>query len=199
MPASNAASCYEAVIRAYVEYRRNHPDRHIDHCLTQPSLLDTVVQAAQSVDHSGKIHPHQCRVGRKRLAEWGQELSSYTQRIRAATTFEGILDTVHYAAQNFSGGGIGELTIYDTAHRIGEKMGLPPKKIYLHSGTRSGAAILVKTIDKSTASIEASQLPPEFHKLAPTELEDILCMYKGALQKCADSSHSPPTYAKPRC
>jgi hypothetical protein len=35
--------------------------------------------------------------------------------------------------------GLGELYVYDTALRIGAKIGLLPRRVYLHAGTRVGA------------------------------------------------------------
>src|SRR5258705_237880 len=38
--------------------------------------------------------------------------------------------------------GLGELYLYDTALRIGAKLGVLPQAIYLHAGTRAGAKAL---------------------------------------------------------
>ena len=71
--------------------------------------------------------------------------------------------------------GVGELYIYDTSLRIGSYLGNLPEKVYLHSGTRTGAR---KIGFKNKYVIEMSELPNEFQKLEPFEVEDILCIYK---------------------
>ena len=74
---------------------------------------------------------------------------------------------------------IGELTTYDTAHRIGCKLCLPPTRVYLHSGTQSGAVAL--GIHRSCTSISVKVLPKPFAVLEPYEIEDCLCILKGLL------------------
>jgi hypothetical protein len=48
-------------------------------------------------------------------------------------------DELFQMVDNAIGGihGIGPLTVYDTACRIGEYLNLKPEKIYLHAGTRA--------------------------------------------------------------
>jgi hypothetical protein len=73
--------------------------------------------------------------------------------------------------------GIGELTVYDTALRIGAKLGLPPERVYLHSGTRVGARAL--GLNWRTPHLELEDFPAELRTLKPHEIEDCLCIFKG--------------------
>jgi len=75
--------------------------------------------------------------------------------------------------------GVGELTIYDTANRIGAHLGLKPEHIYLHAGTKKGAEKLLGHRIKAK-HINAHDLPPAFQNkaLSNAALEDILCIYK---------------------
>lgn len=73
---------------------------------------------------------------------------------------------------------IGDLTIYDIAHRIGAFLGLEPKHVYLHTGTAEGARAL-GFVDRST--LEKSELPMAFAPLSEAEIEDLLCIYKSRL------------------
>jgi hypothetical protein len=69
--------------------------------------------------------------------------------------------------------GIGALTVYDIAHRIGAYLGKSPKMVYLHRGTKEGAAIL----GFRGESLDPTQLPSAFSRLTPAEIEDCLCIY----------------------
>ena len=56
--------------------------------------------------------------------------------------------------------GIGELTIYDTALRIGFYLDIYPDKVYLHAGTREGAKRLIgEDKVKNKKYLEMSELP----------------------------------------
>ena len=72
--------------------------------------------------------------------------------------------------------GMGELTIYDTALRIGAKLGLEPHLVFLHAGTRIGARRL--GIDLSRPYVALADLPATLRILKPREIEDVLCIYK---------------------
>ena|SRR5579863_6225617 len=77
--------------------------------------------------------------------------------------------------------GIGELTIYDIAHRVGAFLGLEPELVYLHRSTRDGAKVL--GIASKLRMIELSVLPSAFRRLRPYEMEDALCIYKDELKQ----------------
>ena len=68
--------------------------------------------------------------------------------------------------------------VYDTALRIGAKLGVEPKTVYLHRGTRSGAKAL--GIETNRPFIEVHEFPRQLRSLRPRELEDCLCIYKEA-------------------
>jgi hypothetical protein len=77
--------------------------------------------------------------------------------------------------------GIGELTVYDTAVRIGARFQLEPDRVYLHAGTRDGAKALLD-VDGPREAIERDELPAQLRVLSPREIEDLLCIYKDALR-----------------
>ena len=77
--------------------------------------------------------------------------------------------------------GIGTLTIYDISLRIGAKLGLYPKAVYLHGGVISGAKAL--GLNYRQESIPIKDIPePISSNLEPYEIEDFLCICKGALR-----------------
>src|SRR5262249_51982407 len=97
--------------------------------------------------------------------------------VRRCQTFGELLELVGHAVGRISG--IGELTIYDTALRIGGKLGLEPDVVYLHAGTREGARVF----GLDGASVPLSKFPPAFRGLKPREVEDCLCIYKRDLAR----------------
>jgi hypothetical protein len=56
-------------------------------------------------------------------------------------------------------------------------LGESPELVYLHSGTKIGAAALSLT----GKAIHPNELPPPFSRLTAAECEDCLCIYKDAL------------------
>ena len=70
--------------------------------------------------------------------------------------------------------GIGTLTVYDIAHRIGAFCRIYPELVYLHAGTRKGAAFGGIKGDAFDPGI----LPKPFFRLQSYEIEDCLCLYK---------------------
>lgn len=75
---------------------------------------------------------------------------------------------------------IGELTVYDTALRVGARFGLEPSRVYVHAGTRDGARAL--GFDGHRQYIEMDELPASSRRLRAREAEDMLCIYKKRLQ-----------------
>jgi hypothetical protein len=73
---------------------------------------------------------------------------------------------------------MGVLTVYDVAHRIAAFLGKPPHLVYLHAGTRVGAAALGIKGDV----VDPDELPAAFAVLTAAEIEDCLCIYKDELR-----------------
>lgn len=115
------------------------------------------------------------------MAEFAKRLSKRETKIVACKTFEELYGLV----RNVSTGiyRIGPLAAYDTATRIGAKLRLFPHEVYLHAGTRQGAAAL--GFDSHMESVHPSLLPQAFKKLRAYEIEDVLCIYKKELRKIA--------------
>jgi hypothetical protein len=63
--------------------------------------------------------------------------------------------------------GIGKLMVYDIAHRIGAYFGKSPKLVYLHRGTKEGAA----NLGFRGETLDPALLPAAFSALTAAELE----------------------------
>ena len=75
--------------------------------------------------------------------------------------------------------GIGPLTVYDVAYRVGACLGKAPDIVYIHAGTKVGAAVF----GLSGKAIHPNQLPAPFSRLTAAECEDCLCRYKDQLRE----------------
>jgi len=125
---------------------------------------------------SGKRHPHQRRISGALLEQVGARLQGIGRKLARAADFAAL----HGAVDDEIGGikGIGALTVYDIAHRIGAHFKKSPERVYLHAGTRTGARVF----NISGDSFDPKILPKAFSRLAPSEIEDCLCMYKDGLR-----------------
>ncbi len=167
------------VVKDYIEnYRQKAADELAYYGSSSP-LSETIRFAANAIRKDGKRHDHQRRIPGSALARLGRKLLAIEQNVQVSKSFADLLKLIKEAAKNLKH--IGELAIYDTALRIGAKLGQYPQEVYLHAGTRKGAVVL--GIDPSQDSVAPSSFRPEFKQLKPYEIEDVLCIYKSDLQR----------------
>ena len=170
MPSSQLKS----IAAHYAERHRRPAERELEYFRILPEE-DAVSKAALAQLPSGKRHAHQYRVPLAALQEGRRLLLDNLPALRKASSFDELFELVEAMIRPISG--IGELTVYDTALRIGARLGLEPAKVYLHAGTRAGAKALGLAYRGNT--IELAELPAELQTLTAREIEDVLCIYKG--------------------
>lgn len=127
----------------------------------------------------GKRHDHQTRIRRGALKQVVRRFKGTAWNVHK--TFSELHSFLGRRIGSIPG--IGELMVYDTALRIGAKLGLHPKGVYLHRGTRSGVRAL--GLDTDRPFINVYELPRELRTLRPHEIEDCLCIYKAELARRA--------------
>ena len=165
------------IVADYIRYRRADAEQEQRWFAIQRTLQEAVSHAALAVSPSGKRLSHQRRIPQSVLAKSGRRLFVSLPALSKAKSFEELHETVEALIGQIPG--IGELTIYDTALRIGAHLRLEPTVVFLHAGTRVGARRLGLSV--SRASIPVSEFPHAFQKLKPREIEDVLCIYKSEL------------------
>ncbi len=171
----------ERIIDNYKKQKRKPVDYHVQFCLDQENLKDAIEAAARAVDDYGKIHFHQRRVAKADLMAFAEKLMALESEFAEAKSFDEIYEIVKKTNQT----GINELTVFDTAFRIGSYLNLFPDKIYLTSGTRIGAEhLLGKLDDKNT--LLPTDLPSPFQRkdLSIADIEDILYVCRNDLEYC---------------
>lgn len=107
---------------------------------------------------------------------WAERLLNELELLRSAETFADLYDRLQSLRIKF----VGPLTVYDTAFRIGAKLGLEPELVYLHRGTLAGAVLLGFS---KRPHLKMEELPSAFQGLRPYEVEDCLCIYKKDIKR----------------
>lgn len=135
-------------------------------------------RAWESLCSNGKMHPHQYRVGAKKLKSYLENVQK--KKPESFETFEEVyrwVDSVIHPTD--SSKKVNELRknllAYDVALRLGMWLKLEPVAVYLHKGAEDGAKNLIEAKGR-TAPVNA--FPQEIQQLGPTHIENFLCIYK---------------------
>ncbi len=137
----------------------------------QPTLKKAIEFAALARDGRGKRYSHQRRPNSAVLKQAKSLLLPLAADFQRCESFDAVHGLVEHQLKDVDG--LAELYHYDTAFRIGIKLGLFPKRIYLHRGTRRGARAL--QLNTAVKTLEIGDLPQGLRKLRPHEAEDVLC------------------------
>jgi hypothetical protein len=166
----DAMSILAAIRDDYI--RRFRPRARVEAAhFAMGSLLERVQNAALARTASGRKHKHQWRIPPALLSQFAERLIARLAEISRAKSFAHLLAVVDLAKLK----GISELTVYDTALRIGAGQLLEPEEVYLHAGTRKGAMRLGLNVNRQ--SIPRAEIPSALTGLSPSEVEDLLCSY----------------------
>ena len=168
------------IVSDYIRDYRDDARKELRFFEIQRSPSVAIRKAALCELPSGNRHPHQHRIARALLEQVEARLQGIGRELARAADFAAL----HLAVDDEIGGikGIGALTVYDIAHRIGAHFGKAPELVYLHAGTRTGARVF----NIRGNSFDPRILPKAFSRLACSEIEDCLCIYKDELR---DGAH----------
>lgn len=166
----------DEIVSDYIREYRDHARKEMRFFEIQRSPSKAIRKAALCELPSGKRHPHQRRISRALLEQVEARLQGISRKLAGASSF----DELHRAVEDEVGSlkGIGALTVYDIAQRIGAHFRKVPQRVYLHAGTKTGA----RTFGISGDSFDPKVLPKAFSRLAASEIEDCLCIYKDELR-----------------
>lgn len=174
---------YAEVVAKYLAEDQERGDADLRWFAGQPDFETLLEKAVMSRTRENLRHPHQRRIPESVLRAAHKALSRCD--LASCRSFDELHDLIEDSTNQIAG--IGPLAVFDFACRIGAKLKLRPKKVYLHSGTRNGATAL--GLGRGRKSIEVRELPEEFHSLSPRHVEDCLCIHKDTLKDIA-SRHS---------
>lgn len=155
------------------EHRQQLELQHYSTYKENPKEL--INRIAWAITSEGKTHSHQRRITKSAKLELEEHLIKNFETIKGIRKFEDYLKLCRRIK------GIGPLTSYDVATRLGICFNIFPDKVYLHCGTRTGAKNLLGDKIKGKRYLYLSELPKELHCLTPLQIEDFLCIYKNLL------------------
>lgn len=175
LPVSNRDGL-RAIVRAYLQNCQPRLAAQLRSFAEEPTPRSAVSRAALAQEPDGRRYSHQRRIRRTVLQEARRLLLDFD--LGGVSQFT----ELHSAVQRTIGpiAGAGELLIYDTALRIGAKLNVMPKAVYMHAGTRRGARALGLEWKQPTISVQ--DLPIVLRDLQPHEVEDLLCIFKDRLR-----------------
>jgi hypothetical protein len=183
----NDLNSLSGIVKDYISNWRDIAKKELRHFSGQRTLEDAIELAALARGPNGEKLSHQWRIPASVLKKSHQRLRAAICEIRRTRPFEELHQLILKKIGSIHG--IGELMVYDTALRIGAKLGREPSEVFLHAGTRVGARKL--GLDISRETIGMSELPPLLRKLKAREVESLLCMYKDHLGRCKPSAPPP--------
>jgi len=167
-----------AIVRHYLQHYQPLHDHELMWFRNQSSLEEALRIAGEAQDDRGHRYSHQRRVKSHAIREATKRLADSHNDIQDCSSFHDLWNAAGSVLRPVQG--IGELYIYDTALRIGAQLRLTPKKVYLHAGTLTGARKLglLSSQDSHKLWLEPRELPAPFRDLPPSDVENLLCIYK---------------------
>ena len=116
------------------------------------------------------------------LEKLAEKLKSLKSKIKTLKDFHSLFVFIREVATNIEG--IGPLSVYDTALRLGSHLKLNPDKIYIHSGTKTGyKALIDERCNVEFVERNSFRPVPYLNEFDSKYLEDILCIYKKTFKK----------------
>lgn len=170
---------YDEIVEDYIKTYRPIDQAERENWVDHACLSDAIEIAALSTLKNGNRHPHQYRIPGEALQHAAAALVGI--EFSDVHNFDDLHQIVDESIRSIKG--IGELTVYDIAHRIGMSLDIAPEYVYLHRGTREGAHALGLTGDK----LQVDQLPCALRTLTAAEIENSLCIYKANISQIENS------------
>ena len=175
---SRRETTLDGLVGLFIEDYREDNARELRYFGRARTLNEAIARAALSEYPPGKRHPHQRRIPGTQLVEAKNQLDAIAESLLDCRSFSELHSVVEHQIGSIYK--IGDLAVYDIAHRIGAFLGLEPERVYLHTGTREGARALGI---KGKRSVDLASFPKAFAVLRPAEVEDCLCIFKNELRR----------------
>jgi hypothetical protein len=159
-------------------------------CAEAGSFEEAVWIACESRRRNGKMHSHQTKVTKDARRELGHNMidlwTNHPRELERIT-----FDEFHDAIWDIRPGGIGPLTTYDVATRVGAYLKLAPDAIYLHTGARLGwESLMGHSVNYPRGGVPLrvprGLWPLPLLELTADQAEDFLCTYRTALGRVAE-------------
>lgn len=208
-PLTNLAAITEDFQWRYVATKKT--DQVVKYCMKAPKYSVAVRRAVEARDKHGKHHNHQSKVditARRKLgakmcapkfSKWAKKLAKRVDE--GPDWLYSRFDALHDAIDEVKPKGIGPVTVYDVAVRVGAYLGIEPRAVYLHAGVRQGVKSLGAALCatgkvregeelkkmSSLKMIPMSYFPKPWNKMAADDVEDMLCTYREVFDSWSDA------------
>lgn len=151
--------------------------------LKAETIKEAIHRACMSRGEDGKLWHHQGRV-------WQRNLEAYERKLNEPYFYHGIEDSEYfwelmiYCRQaSAKTPGIGPVTEYDVAMRIGGWLDLEPEHLYFHAGVTEGLRALGVAIPRGLYCIDRERLPEFFQDKNLDIVESFLCGYRSEIAR----------------
>jgi hypothetical protein len=169
---------------------RKKTDQVIEYCREADTFTLAVQRAVESRDAMGKHHNHQSKVDITARRLFGKKIVT---RTKLGMIPVDDFDDFHDALDEIKPYGIGPVTVYDVAVRVGAYLGIEPQSVYMHAGVRQGMKSLLYAIynrdghkalrllvlsDYREPHVAVKNFPKPLNRMKADDVEDILCTYR---------------------
>jgi hypothetical protein len=158
---------------------KRHRDEVVEFCRDASDLPDAIWKACRSRRPNGKMHNHQSKVKEEDRMKFAAAILRFFAKLRwEPTDFDELYDGLVEVRPK----GIGPVTTYDVATRIGAHLGIEPESLYLHAGVMAGWKALELPVRKEWGGRVPREAWPEDLRVLPADqVEDLLCCYRALL------------------
>jgi hypothetical protein len=163
-------------------------------CAEAPTFEDAVWIACASRRRNGKMHSHQTKVPVAARRQFGWEIISQVGPLVSNLVVRNSFDQFYDIIWGLRPAGIGPLTTYDVAVRLGAYLKLEPQSLYLHTGARMGWDAMWggDRLGQANVRVPKEIWPAPLRRLSADMAEDFLCTYRDALQAIRRDQHGYP-------
>lgn len=168
----------------YVDTKKT--DQVVRYCEDAPRFAIAVRRAVEARDANGKHHNHQSKVDITARRKLGAKLVAKKKMVEkiASIRHHDRFDLLHDLIDEIKPFGIGPVTVYDVAVRVGAYLGIDPQSVYMHAGVRLGyEALFGAGSSKGIERVPLSRFPEPFCYMEADDIEDILCTYREIFSK----------------
>lgn len=180
------------LIDNYRIYHKFHLDDELNYYRGKNDLGDALIAAGNFWQNENNTHNHQYRINR-------ESKKLFSENIRKAPMVEiNSFEDLHNKIFSCRVKGIGSLTIYDTALRLGAHLNMLPDDIYLHAGAYVGYKNLFGKVPIPPIIPYSQDIKALFNDLTPYEIENFLCIYKDHFKELGQVTKSKCSPVTPR-
>jgi hypothetical protein len=187
-PLTSITALWKDYCWRYVTGRRGDPA--IPFTAASANLKQAIDRAVDSKGEDGKTFFHQGRVWPVNRAAYAKALKTRKTflELESAESFEDLYEVCKRVG--LATKGIGIVTIYDVAARLGAYTGMDPEHLYFHAGVTEGLRAIGVEFSPSDDRVPRNALPEFFHDKDLDLVESFLCGYRSEIQRIMKEKHA---------